>query len=85
MDDWLRWGAAIAIGLLSTLVGYLMRNQSDHVKNTSASVAKLHARIDEVKDKYVRRDDFQSFREETAKQLQRIEDKTDRILTQVKH
>lgn len=78
MEDWLKWGMTIAIGVLSSVVGYLMNKQSTDTRA-------LHARIDDVKDKYVRRDDFETFRKETRDQLQRIEDKTDRILAQTKH
>lgn len=78
MEDWLKWGLGIAFGLLTTVVSYMINKQSTDVRN-------LHARIDDVKDKYVRRDDFETFRSETRAQLQRIEDKTDRILAQTKH
>lgn len=78
MEDWLKWGFGLAITLLVTVVSYIMNKQSSDVRA-------IHARIDDVKDKYVRRDDFETFRKETRDQLQRIEDKTDRILAQTKH
>lgn len=85
MEEWMRLAAGFAFAALSSWVGYIMAAHSRLATKQSEDMKAVHAMIDDVKEKYVRRDDFASFREETRDQLQRIEDKTDRIITTLKH
>ena len=58
MDDDLRWvigiGVTVVLGLVGLVIG-AFRNLANRI---TASSEKLHGRIDEVKDRYVRRDDL---------------------------
>lgn len=96
MEDWLKWGFGIAFTVLSAVVGYMVnahirladkadRDHKDLEKKHSETVRDLHAKIDGVKDNYVRRDDFAAFRAEAKADFDTINQKLDRLLTQTKH
>ncbi len=85
MESWIQWAIGLAFVALTTMVGYIVSAHRSLAAKQSDDVKGLHVKIDEVKDTYVRHDDFATFRQETREQLQRIEDKTDSILGAMKH
>lgn len=54
MDDDLRWAVGVAITIFVAFAGLVVAA----FRNMSAKITKTHERIDDVKDKYVRRDDL---------------------------
>ena len=67
MDGDLKWVAGIAVTTFGTVIGavwVMLRALAAKVSNGDGV---LHAKIDDVKEKYVRRDDFE-------RHLDRIED-----------
>lgn len=85
MEDWMRWGVGLAFAALSAVIGYIMAAHGNLSRKQSEDVKQLHAKIDDVKDKYVRRDDFATFRQETRDALKNIDEKLDRVIAQTKH
>jgi hypothetical protein len=96
MEGWVQWGVGLAFTGLTIMVGYMInalralkgdteRNHKDLDKKHSETTRDLHAKIDGVKDNYVRRDDFAAFRTETKADFENINSKLDRLLTQTKH
>lgn len=85
MEEWVKWGIGLAFAGLTTVIGYIMAAHGNLSRKQSEDVKALHAKIDEVKDKYVRRDDFATFRQETREALQGIDEKLDRVIAQTKH
>lgn len=54
MDDDLKW----LIGVSITVMGLFISTLIGVFRNLSAKISGLHGRVDEVKEKYVRRDDL---------------------------
>lgn len=84
-EEWVKWGIGLAFAGLTAVIGYIMTAHNNLAKKQSDDTKALHARIDDVKDKYVRRDDFGTFREETQKSFDKIDEKLDRVIAQTKH
>lgn len=74
------WLIGIAVTITLAMVGFMINAFSALSKKQSEDTKGLHAKIDHVKDTYVRRDDFGQFREETREQLGRIEAKLDQSI-----
>lgn len=85
MEEWVKWGIGLAFAGLSTVVGYMVNAHSKLATKQSEDVKGLHAKIDDVKDKYVRRDDFATFRQETQDAFRTVNEKLDRVIQQTKH
>lgn len=85
MEEWVKWGIGLAFAGLTTMVGYMVNSHRSLAAKQSDDVRSLHAKIDDVKDKYVRRDDFATFRQETRDALKGIDEKLDRVIAQTKH
>ena len=58
MEADLRWFIGIAVSVALTLVGAIITAFRNLAGRISAGDRELHQRIDEVKEKYVRRDDL---------------------------
>jgi len=54
MDGDLKWVIGIAVSMVISFGGIMITT----FRNMSTKIAKTHDRIDDVKDKYVRRDDL---------------------------
>ena len=54
VDGDLKWVAGLAVSMVLSFAGVMITA----FRNMSAKIAKTHERIDEVKDRYVRRDDL---------------------------
>lgn len=68
----------IAIGL--TGMGTLMMVHRNLVAKIEASANDLHTRVNETRDKYVRRDDLDGHLNGMQRQIERMDAKLDRIL-----
>lgn len=80
-DDGIRW----AIGLAVTVVIFVISTTVATIRNFSAKIAKVHERIDKVKDGYVRRDDLDARLDPITQQLtelrQEVRSGNDRVVT----
>lgn len=85
MEDWIKWGVGLAFAALTAVVGYMANAHKTLAAKQSEDVKGLHAKIDDVKEKYVRRDDFAEFRKDTKEDFEGINAKLDRLLSQTKH
>lgn len=54
MDSDLKWAIGIAVTMIMAFGGIMVGT----FRNVSMKIAGLHGRVDEVKEKYVRRDDL---------------------------
>lgn len=84
MDFDAKWIIGTIITVLIAVTGLLI----GVFRNLSTKISTLHSRIDNVKDDYVRRDDFNTYIERIErsnarieKSIERLDEKLDRFLT----
>lgn len=74
MEADLRWVIGVAVSLTVTLVTALIAAFRNLANRISTGNRDLHKRVDDVKDKYVRRDDLDGHITRIERNLQEIRD-----------
>lgn len=87
MSGWVELAIGVALSILTALIGFVIRAFYRLSAKISSGNKDIYARIDQVKDDYVRRDDFQLHMERQERQgekieasVQKLDEKIDRLL-----